>query len=63
MEQQVITLRSAHRDWGKQRIADALATAHGWAPLVCPNTVTRIPRDAGLWEGLTRAAKKGGHQA
>jgi len=63
VEQQVITLRSAHPDWGKQRIADELAKAHGWVPLVCPNTVKRILRDAGLWEGLTRAAKKGGHQA
>ncbi len=59
VEQQVITVRSAHPDWGKQRIADELAKAHGWVPLVCPNTVKRILRDAGLWEGLTRRAKKG----
>jgi transposase len=63
VEQQVIAARSAHPDWGKQRIADEVAKAHGWVPLVCPNTVKRILRDAGLWDGLTRAAKKGGPQA
>ncbi len=63
VEQQVMALRSTHPDWGKQRIADELAKARGWVPLVCPNTVKRILRDAGLWEGLTRPAKKRGHQA
>jgi len=57
--QQVIAARTAHPDWGKRRIADELAKAENWVPLVCPNTVKRILRDAGLWEGLTSAAKKG----
>lgn len=60
VEQQVIALRSTHPDWGKQRIADELAKAHAWVPLVCPNTVKHILRDAGLWEGLMVPAKKGG---
>ncbi len=63
VEQQVIVLRTAHPDWGKRRIADELAKARGWVPLMCPNTVKRILRDAGLWESLTDPAKKGGQRA
>ncbi len=63
VEQQVIAARTAHPDWGKRRLADELAKAQNWVPLVCPNTVKRILRDAGLWERLTSAAKKGGPQA
>jgi Homeodomain-like domain len=63
VEQQVIATRLAHPDWGKRRIADELAKAQTWVPLVCPNTVKRILGDAGLWEGLTSAAKKGGRRA
>ena len=63
VEQQVIAVRRAHADWGKRRIADELAKAQGGVPLVCPNTVKRILRDAGLWEGLTSAVKKGGQRA
>jgi transposase len=59
IEQQVIALRREHPDWGKDRIADELAQAHGWVPLVSPNTVRRILRDAGLWEHGAAAAKKG----
>jgi len=59
VERQVIAARTAHPEWGKRRIADELSKARNWVPLVCPNTVKRILRDAGLWEGLTRAAKKG----
>ena len=63
VEQQVIATRTAHPTWGKRRIADELAKAHGWVPLVCPNTIKRILRDAGLWDSLTRVAKKGDHRA
>ena len=56
--QQVIALRREHPDWGKQRIADELAKAHGWVPIVSPNTVRRILRDAGVWEPGAAAAKK-----
>jgi transposase len=59
VEQQVIDVRTTHPDWGKRRIADELAKAQGWVPLVSPNTVKRILRDAGLWETLTRPAKRG----
>ena len=59
IEQQVIARRREHADWGKDRIADELAKAHGWVPIVSPNTVRRILRDAGLWDTPAAAAKKG----
>src|SRR5229473_1992949 len=60
VEAQVITLRQQQPAWGKQRVADELAKGHGWVPLVCPTTVKRILRDAGLWDTATAPAKKGG---
>lgn len=60
VEQRVIALRQEHPDWGQQRLADALAKANGWVPLVSPNTVTRILRDAGLWVQTAAPDKKGG---
>jgi len=59
IEQQVLALRRQHPDWGKDRIADELAKAHGWVPIISPNTVRRILRDAGLWDNPAAAAKKG----
>jgi transposase len=49
VEAEVIAMRKAHADWGKQRIAHEIAKAHNWVPLVSLNTVRRILRDAGLW--------------
>lgn len=63
IEQQVLALRQQHPEWGKQRLADELAKAHGWVPLVSPNTVKRILRDAGLWGEQGAAEKKGGRRA
>lgn len=57
--QQVIDLRQQHPAWGKQRLADELAKANDWTPLVSPNTVKRILRDAGLWDTPQATAKKG----
>ncbi len=57
--QQVIALHHDHPDWGKDRIADELTKANGWVPLVSPNTIRRILREAGLWDAPTAAAKKG----
>jgi transposase len=59
LEQQVIRLRQEHPAWGKQRIADELAKANNWIPLLSPATVKRILRDAGLWPTPATAAKKG----
>jgi transposase len=59
IEAQVIELRRQHPRWGKQRLADQLAKANGWTPLVSPNTIKRILRDAGLWDIAPGRAKKG----
>ena len=58
--QQVLALRHEHADWGKKRLADELAQANNWVPLVGPNTVKRILQDAGLWATTeTGEGKKG----
>ena len=58
IEQEVITLRREQPDWGKKRIANELAKANNWVPLVSPNTVRRILKDAGLWESEEADAEK-----
>lgn len=58
VEQQVIALRRAHPEWGKQRLADELAKAHDWVPIVSPNTVKRILKDAVLWSETENDAEK-----
>jgi Homeodomain-like domain len=60
LEQRVINLRRQNPKWGKQRIADELAKANRWEPLLTPNTVKRILIDARLWTPLLATAKKGG---
>ncbi len=57
--QQVIALHHAHADWGKDRLADELTKANGWVPLISPNTVRRVLRDAGMWDDPAAIAKKG----
>ncbi|SRR6266511_2694384 len=59
LEQQVIAMRQAQPDWGKQRIAHELAKAHQWQPRVSPNTVKRILRSASLWSAPVALEKKG----
>jgi len=49
IEQKVIETRREHGEWGKQRIADELARANNWEPIVSANTVRRILQTAGLW--------------
>ena len=58
VEQKVIALRRKNRKWGKSRIADEVAKANDWVPLVSPNTVKRILKDAGLWEAVEEGEKK-----
>src|SRR4051794_30084660 len=60
VEERVIAGHQEHPDWGQQRLADELAKANGWVPLVSPNTVKRILRDAGLWTPPAPADKRGG---
>ena len=59
---QAIALKQEQPAWGKQRLAEELAKAQGWAPLVSPNMVKRILRDAGLWPEPALPAKKGDGQ-
>ena len=49
IEQQVSAMRRQNPKWGKARIAQEMAKANHWVPLVSPNTVKRILRDADLW--------------
>jgi len=56
--QEVEKMKRAHPEWGKQRIADEIAKANNWVPLVSVNTVRRILQDAGLWSELTTTSKK-----
>ena len=49
IEKQVLEMHHEHRYWGKRRIADELAKANNWIPVISPNTVRRILADAGLW--------------
>jgi transposase len=58
IEQKVVAMRRKHPDWGKQRIADELAKANNWVPLVTSQTVRRILKDAGLWKTVEAEAKK-----
>jgi len=60
LEQRVVTLYQEHDAWGKQRLADELAKENGWVPVVSPNTIKRILKDAGLWQGLRAAGEKRG---
>jgi hypothetical protein len=55
----VIALRQEQPDWGKKRLAEELAKANGWVPLVSPGTVKRILRDAGLWPEPAPPGKQG----
>ncbi|HLE51631.1 MAG TPA: helix-turn-helix domain-containing protein [Anaerolineales bacterium] len=49
IQQRVIELRQQNPDWGKTRISQEMAKANAWVPIVSPNTVRRILKDAGLW--------------
>ena len=60
--EQVIALRQAHPNWGKQRIAHALTQANNWVPVISPPTVKRILRDAGLWDRTPTPKKSGPSQ-
>jgi transposase len=58
IEQRVTAMRKQHPTWGKRRIADQIAQANQWVPLVTPNTVRRILHDAGLWPEPASLTKK-----
>ena len=58
IETQAVELHRQHRDWGKERLADEMAKANNWVPLVSPNTIRRILEDAGMWKPEENRVKK-----
>jgi len=54
----VIQLKRAHPAWGKRRIADEVAKANNWVPVVSVNTVRRILKAAHLWSEPERPPRK-----
>lgn len=58
IEAKVLELYGRHDGWGKHRLADEVAKANNWVPLVSPNTVRRILEDAGQWEPDKNRVKK-----
>ena len=60
VEGRVVALRREQPAWGRRRLADELARANGWVPLVSPGTVRRILREAGLWPEPGPPAQRGG---
>jgi transposase len=58
IEAKVLELQRQHAGWGKHRLADEVAKANNWVPLVSPNTVRRILEDAGLWQPAENRVKK-----
>jgi transposase len=58
VEQAVIEMKQTHPDWGKKRIVQELAKSHNWVPVVSPNTVKRILKEAGLWTRVEEEVKK-----
>jgi transposase len=59
IEKKVIQMHQEHPDWGKARIAQELAKANDWEPLVSLNTVRNILERHGLWPKQAEE-KKGG---
>jgi transposase len=58
IQNKVLEMHAVHADWGKKRLADELSKADNWVPLVSPNSVRRILREAGLWDSEERKEKK-----
>lgn len=65
VERSIIELKQAHPEWGKKRIAQELAKSNSSVPVVSPNTVKRVLKEAGLWARIEEAVKKSndGHQS
>lgn len=58
VEQRVTEMRRENPDWGKARIAQEMAKANNWMPLVSPNTVKRILCKADMWSERSLGGKK-----
>jgi transposase len=59
VQAKVVELHHAHATWGKRRLADEMAKANNWVPLVSPNCVRRILIEAELWNPEANRVKKG----
>jgi hypothetical protein len=51
-------MRQAHPGWGKRLLADELAKANNWVPLVSLNTVRSILVEKGMWHPEETRRKK-----
>ena len=58
IQTQVVELHRAHADWGKRRLADEMAKANNWVPLVSPNGVRRILIEVEMWTPEANKVKK-----
>ncbi len=58
VEAKVLELHDQHADWGKHRVANEIAKANNWVPLLSPNTVRRVLEDAGMWKPDENRVKK-----
>ena len=54
----VIEMQRKHPEMGKRRIADEMAKANNWVPVISPNTVRSILEEAGLWKPAGEEQKK-----
>jgi transposase len=58
IKDKVLELNKAHKDWGKRRLADEMSKANNWVPLISPNGVRRILREANFWKPEEKQGKK-----
>ena len=58
VEAKILEMHGEHGEWGKHRLANEMAKANNWVPLISPNTVRRILEEAGMWHPGEKRAKK-----
>jgi transposase len=58
VQKRVLEMCEQHPEWGKTRISQEMAKANNWVPIVSPNTVRRILKQAGLWPESGAGGKK-----
>ncbi len=58
IEENVQSMKSAHPNWGKLRIAQELTKENNWEPVISPNTVQRIVKESDSVSTVTPSPKK-----
>jgi hypothetical protein len=58
IQEKVVAMKEAHPEWGKRRIADELAKANSWVPVISPNAVRRILVENDRWPETEQRDKK-----